>query len=71
MWGTNRASFGEMGAVGSLVTYLKSKDSSVHQTTVMTLYQLSKNPNNIIIMHKKRVVQVSTISVTVTFLGPQ
>lgn len=69
IWGTNRAFFGEIGAVASLVIYLKSKDSLVHQTTVMTLYQLSKDPNNIIIMHKKGVVQVSTTSITVKFLG--
>ncbi|KAK5603323.1 hypothetical protein CRENBAI_010018 [Crenichthys baileyi] len=57
MWSTNRASFGEFGAVGPLVRYLKSKDRSVLLSTAMALYQLSKDPNNIITMHEEGVVQ--------------
>uniref|UniRef100_A0A4W5QNG0 Armadillo repeat containing 4 n=1 Tax=Hucho hucho TaxID=62062 RepID=A0A4W5QNG0_9TELE len=37
MWGSNRVSFGE--AVAPLIRYLKSKDSSVHQTTAQALFQ--------------------------------
>ncbi|XP_029385311.1 armadillo repeat-containing protein 4 isoform X2 [Echeneis naucrates] len=57
MWGSNRKSFGEAGAVAPLVRYLKSKDSTVHQSTAMALYQLSKDPNNCITMHEKGVVK--------------
>uniref|UniRef100_A0A3Q3MEL8 Outer dynein arm docking complex subunit 2 n=1 Tax=Mastacembelus armatus TaxID=205130 RepID=A0A3Q3MEL8_9TELE len=57
MWGSNRASFGVSGAVAPLVRYLKSKDSAVHQSTAMALYQLSKDPNNCITMHEKGVVK--------------
>ncbi|KAM4718263.1 LOW QUALITY PROTEIN: outer dynein arm-docking complex subunit 2-like [Anableps anableps] len=57
MWSTNRASFGKFGAVVPLVRYLESKDRSVLLNTAMALYQLSKDPNNIITMHKKGVVQ--------------
>uniref|UniRef100_A0A671YMZ7 Outer dynein arm docking complex subunit 2 n=1 Tax=Sparus aurata TaxID=8175 RepID=A0A671YMZ7_SPAAU len=57
MWGSNRASFGEAGAVASLVRYLKSKERPVHQSTAMALYQLSKDPNNCITMHGKGVVK--------------
>ncbi|MEQ2158297.1 hypothetical protein GOODEAATRI_010729, partial [Goodea atripinnis] len=59
MWSTNRASFGEFGAIGHLVRYLKSKDRSVLLSAAMALYQLSKEPNNIITMHEEGVVQVS------------
>lgn len=59
MWGSNRASFGDAGAVAPLVRYLKSKDKAVHQSTAMALYQLSKDPNNCITMHEKGVVKVS------------
>ncbi|XP_035475495.1 outer dynein arm-docking complex subunit 2 [Scophthalmus maximus] len=62
MWGSNRASFGEARAVAPLVHYLKSKDTAVHLSTAMALYQLSKNPYNCITMHKKRVVK-SLISI--------
>lgn len=55
----NRASFGDSGAVAPLVRYLKSKDEAVHQRTAMALYQLSRNPNNIITMHAKGAVKVS------------
>ncbi|KAM9839660.1 outer dynein arm-docking complex subunit 2 [Aulostomus maculatus] len=57
MWGFNRASFGEAGAVPRLVCYLRSKDSKVHRSTAMALYQLSKDPNNCITMHEKGVVE--------------
>ncbi|XP_044031908.1 outer dynein arm-docking complex subunit 2 isoform X2 [Siniperca chuatsi] len=57
MWGSNRASFGDAGAVAPLVRYLKSKDKAVHQSTAMALYQLSKDPNNCITMHGKGVVK--------------
>ncbi|XP_035981095.1 armadillo repeat-containing protein 4 [Fundulus heteroclitus] len=53
----NRASFGEYGAVGPLVRYLESKDTSVLMSTAMALYQLSKEPSNIITMHEEGVVQ--------------
>lgn len=59
MCSCNRASFGDSGAVAPLVRYLKSKDEAVHQRTAMALYQLSRNPNNIITMHAKGVVKVS------------
>lgn len=59
MWGSNRASFGDAGAVAPLVQYLKSKDRGVQQSTAMALYQLSKDPNNCITMHRKGAVKVS------------
>lgn len=68
MWGSNRASFGEAGAVAPLVRYLKSKDHRVHQSTAMALYQLSKDPNNCITMHEKGVVKVSGISQSFLFV---
>uniref|UniRef100_A0A3Q3JJL6 Armadillo repeat containing 4 n=1 Tax=Monopterus albus TaxID=43700 RepID=A0A3Q3JJL6_MONAL len=58
MWGSNRVSFGDTGAVAPLVHYLKSKDSAVHKSTAMALYQLSKDPNNCITMHEKGVVKI-------------
>lgn len=58
-WGSNRVSFGDAGAVAPLVGYLKSKDKAVHKSTVMALYQLSKDPNNCITMHREGVVKVS------------
>lgn len=61
MCSCNRASFGNSGAVAPLVRYLKSKDETVHQRTAMALYQLSRNPNNIITMHAKGAVKVSFI----------
>lgn len=70
MWGSNRASFGDSGAVAPLVRYLKSKDKAVHQNTAMALYQLSKDPNNCITMHEKAVVKVSCSSVEARFLTP-
>lgn len=58
VWGSNRTSFGDAGAVPPLVHYLKSKDSAVHKSTVMALYQLSKEPNNCIAMHRRGAVKV-------------
>uniref|UniRef100_UPI0037E7FF26 outer dynein arm-docking complex subunit 2 n=1 Tax=Semicossyphus pulcher TaxID=241346 RepID=UPI0037E7FF26 len=46
MWGSNRASFGDAGAVAPLVCYFESEDTAVHQSTAMALYQLSKDPDN-------------------------
>lgn len=65
MWGSNRASFGEAGAVAPLVRYLKSTDSSIHQATAHALLQLSKEPNNCITMHQNGVVKVSCSTVAV------
>lgn len=58
-WGSNRVSFGDAGAVAPLVGYLKSRDKAVHNSTVRALYQLSKDPNNCITMHREGVVKVS------------
>ena len=71
MWGSNRASFGDAGAVAPLVHYLESKDPAVHQSTAMALYQLSKDPNNCITMHGKGVVKVSCSAVGAEFLTPR
>ncbi|XP_043960341.1 homeobox protein Mohawk-like isoform X3 [Gambusia affinis] len=57
MWGSNRACFGEHGAVGPLVQYLESNDNLLLLNTTMALYQLSKEPNNIITMHEEGVVE--------------
>uniref|UniRef100_A0A3B4BB30 Uncharacterized protein n=1 Tax=Periophthalmus magnuspinnatus TaxID=409849 RepID=A0A3B4BB30_9GOBI len=57
MWGQNRAAFGKAGAVPPLVRYVKSKDSGVHETTVVALYQLSKDVDNCISLHSNGVVQ--------------
>lgn len=59
MYGSNRASFGDAGAVAHLVDYLRSKDKAVHRSTVMALYQLSIDVNNCIIMHSEGAVKVS------------
>lgn len=71
MWGSNRASFGEAGAVAPLVRNLKSKEGSVQRSTAMALYQLSRNPNNCITMHEKEVVQVSYSAVVPRYLTPK
>ncbi|CAN9506522.1 unnamed protein product [Ophioblennius macclurei] len=55
--GSNRADFGKAGAVAPLVNFLKSNDSAVQRSTVIALYQLSKDPNNLITMHEKGVVK--------------
>ncbi|XP_008279473.1 armadillo repeat-containing protein 4 [Stegastes partitus] len=57
MWGSNRESFGKVGAVAPLVRFLKSKDAAVHLSTAKALYQLSWDPNNVIIMHATKVVK--------------
>ena len=62
MWGSNRVLFGEAGAVAPLVRYLKSKDTSVHQSTAQALFQLSKDPNNCITMHDNGVVKVCSLA---------
>lgn len=58
-YGTNRASFGDAGAVAHLVGYLKSKDQAVHRSTVMALHQLSADANNCVIMRSEGAVKVS------------
>lgn len=70
MWGSNRAAFGEAGAVAPLVRYLKSKDAAVHQSTAMALYQLSKDPNNCITMHARGVVKVSCWAIVAGCMTP-
>ncbi|XP_027861641.1 armadillo repeat-containing protein 4 isoform X1 [Xiphophorus couchianus] len=57
MWSSNRACFGDHGAVGLLVSYLESNDNLLLLNTTMALYQLSKDPNNIITMHEEGVVE--------------
>uniref|UniRef100_A0A3B5B5K6 Armadillo repeat containing 4 n=1 Tax=Stegastes partitus TaxID=144197 RepID=A0A3B5B5K6_9TELE len=68
MWGSNRESFGKVGAVAPLVRFLKSKDAAVHLSTAKALYQLSWDPNNVIIMHATKVVKVSLSVVAAAFL---
>ncbi|XP_053094481.1 outer dynein arm-docking complex subunit 2 [Pangasianodon hypophthalmus] len=58
MWGSNRAAFGEAGAVAPLVRYLCSKDPEVHQATAQALFQLSRDPDNCITMHQSGVVKL-------------
>ena len=56
-WSKNRATFGQSGAVGPLVTYLNSSsDLEVRQNTTLALYQLSKDPWNCVTMHQSGVV---------------
>lgn len=57
MWGQNRAAFGKAGAVAPLVRYVKSKNDAVHETTVVALYQLSKDVDNCITLHSNGVVK--------------
>lgn len=59
LYGSNRASFGDAGAVAHLVGYLKSKDQAVHRSTVNALFQLSTDVNNCIIMQSEGAVKVS------------
>lgn len=61
-WGSNRAAFGEAGAVAPLVRYLCSKDPEVHRATAQALFQLSRDPNNCITMHQSGVVQVQHLT---------
>uniref|UniRef100_T2MC25 Armadillo repeat-containing protein 4 n=1 Tax=Hydra vulgaris TaxID=6087 RepID=T2MC25_HYDVU len=56
-WGNNRVSFGQAGAVAPLVRYLKSTNSDVHLSTTKALFQLSRDPNNCIVMHSNGVVK--------------
>uniref|UniRef100_A0A8C6S616 Armadillo repeat containing 4 n=1 Tax=Neogobius melanostomus TaxID=47308 RepID=A0A8C6S616_9GOBI len=58
MWSQNRAAFGQAGAVAPLVRYVKSQNGAVHDTTVVALYQLSKDVDNCITLHANAVVQV-------------
>jgi hypothetical protein len=57
-WGNNRELFGRNNAVSPLVKYLKSKNAEVHTSTAKALHQLSKNPENCIVMHEHGVVRV-------------
>lgn len=57
--GSNRASFGDAGAVAHLVGYLKSKDKAVQRSTVMALHQLSADAHNCAIMRARGAVKVS------------
>ena len=41
-----------------LVRYLKSKNLDVHRSTARALYQLSRDPDNCIVMHGSGVVKV-------------
>lgn len=43
LWGTNRAAFGNAGAVAPLVKYLRSDDADVHRSTAKALFQLSSD----------------------------
>ncbi|KAK7939015.1 hypothetical protein WMY93_002341 [Mugilogobius chulae] len=57
MWSQNRTAFGKAGAVAPLVRYVKSDNSQVHETTVVALYQLSKDVDNCISLHSNGVIQ--------------
>jgi HEAT repeat protein len=57
MFGSNRMSFGENGAVAPLNKFLKSKNEDVHCQTARALYELSKEPENCVTMHRAGVVQ--------------
>lgn len=61
-WGSNRAAFGEAGAVAPLVRYLWSKDPEVHQATAQALFQLSKDANNCITMHQNGIIKVQHLT---------
>ncbi|EUB63816.1 Armadillo repeat-containing protein 4 [Echinococcus granulosus] len=50
-WATNRSDFGKNGAVEPLVCYLKSEDPAVQCATAKALYQLSRHPENCVVMH--------------------
>lgn len=45
-----------MGAITPLVQYMADTDTSVHRTTALALFHLSKNPFNCITMHESGVV---------------
>ncbi|XP_072290434.1 outer dynein arm-docking complex subunit 2-like [Eucyclogobius newberryi] len=57
VWSQNRAAFGNAGAVAPLVRYVKSDNGAVHETTVVALYQLSKDVDNCVSLHSNGVVQ--------------
>lgn len=57
-WGRNRELFGKHNAVAPLVRYLKSNNAEVHRSTAKALHQLSKYPENCIVMHENGVVRV-------------
>ncbi|CAF0996120.1 unnamed protein product [Brachionus calyciflorus] len=57
-WGKNRELFGRHNAVAPLVKYLKSPNSDVHASTAKALHQLSKSPDNCIVMHENGVVRL-------------
>jgi hypothetical protein len=59
-WGKNRELFGRNDAVAPLVKYLKSNNQDVNCSTAKALHQLSKNPENCIVMHENGVVRVIT-----------
>ncbi|KAL5961558.1 Armadillo repeat-containing protein 4 [Taenia solium] len=50
-WATNRSDFGKNGAVEPLVCYLKSEDPAIQCATAKALYQLSRHPENCVVMH--------------------
>lgn len=68
LWGTNRAAFGNAGAVAPLVKYLRSDDADVHRSTAKALFQLSRDrttfteiiilADNCIAMYEHGVVQL-------------
>ena len=53
--------FGKNNAVAPLVKYLKSNNQDVHTSTAKALHQLSKYPENCIVMHENGVVRVLNI----------
>ncbi|NXU86027.1 ARMC4 protein, partial [Xiphorhynchus elegans] len=58
MWGSNRATFGELKAVAPLVRYMRSNDPSVQRAAALALYQLSEEPDNCITMYENGVVKL-------------
>ncbi len=50
-WATNRNDFGKNRAVEPLVEYLKSDNPRVQCATAKALYQLSRHPENCVVMH--------------------
>ncbi|CAH0556098.1 unnamed protein product [Brassicogethes aeneus] len=55
-WGSNCKLFGRLGAITPLVQFMSDQDPSVHRTTALALYHLSKNSFNCITMHESGVV---------------
>eukprot|EP00730_Choanoeca_flexa_P006648 TRINITY_DN12194_c0_g3_i3.p1 TRINITY_DN12194_c0_g3~~TRINITY_DN12194_c0_g3_i3.p1 ORF type:complete len:1042 (+),score=233.77 TRINITY_DN12194_c0_g3_i3:40-3165(+) len=56
IWGNNRVSFGAENAVAPLAKFLKSKNTGVKCETARALHELSKDPDNCVVMHKAGVV---------------